>query len=117
HLAAVRLGQPQALFDRVLVKLVDDSVGGVPVQRGVRGLERALGVRVGHLLNADDDVHDRRPTSLFTSQARPTVLLFPLASGRPLGTTFPRRKPRSSVQAAPAPSGSLTAPPKTMATR
>src|SRR5580692_7973920 len=70
HLAAVRLGQAQPLLDRVLVELVDHRVGRVAVQGGVGGPERALRPGVRDLLHADDDVHDRRPTSLCRHAAR-----------------------------------------------
>ena len=69
-LAAVRLLQPQAFLDRVLVELVDHRVGGVAVQRAVLGPQRALRPGVRHLLHQDDDVHDRRPTSN-TNNSRP----------------------------------------------
>ena len=61
-LAAVRLGQPQAFLDRVLVEFVDHPVRGVPVQGAVGGPQRALRPGVRYLLDQDDDVHDRLPT-------------------------------------------------------
>src|SRR5262249_342018 len=64
HLAAVGLRLPQSLLDRELVKLVDHGVGRVAVERGVRLPQRALRPRVGDLLYADDNVHDRQLTSL-----------------------------------------------------
>ena len=65
--ALVRFGDPQAFLDRVLVEFVRHGVGRVPVESGVRSLERALRPGVRHLLHTDDDVHVRRPTSLVTA--------------------------------------------------
>src|SRR5262249_18998631 len=71
HLAAVRLGQAEPFLDRVLVEFVDDPVDRCAVEPRVVGPERALSPRVGDLLDADDDVHDRWPTSLPCRTVRP----------------------------------------------
>ena len=63
HLAAVRFGELEPLLDRVLVELVDDPVGGRAVEPGVLRPQGAFRPGIGDLLHADDDVHDRRPTS------------------------------------------------------
>src|SRR4029077_19539789 len=60
HLAAVRLGDLQALLDRVLIQLVDQPVRRFPIQRPGARRERPLNRRIRHLLDADDDVHGQR---------------------------------------------------------
>src|SRR5262249_1862545 len=75
HLAAVRLGQAEPFLDRVLIELVDDPVDRRAVEPRVVGPKRALSPRVGDLLDADDDVHDRWPTSLPLPECSPGVRL------------------------------------------
>src|SRR5207249_1731734 len=61
------------LLDRVLIEFVDDPVDRCPVEPRVVGPQRALRPRVGDLLDADDDVHDRPASCRCPLSARPGV--------------------------------------------
>ena len=52
-----RFLQPQGFFDGVGVEFVDDTVGRGAVERLVGGIEPLLRPCVGHLLDADHDLH------------------------------------------------------------
>src|SRR5215470_4040463 len=108
----MRLGEAQALLDRELVKLIDDGIRGVPVERGVGLPEGSLRPRVGNLLDADDDVHCGRPTSLSLlahaglpprgcqpGQCKPAKRGGPFAS-RVLACCQDARLPASSIRSA-----------------
>jgi hypothetical protein len=64
-LAAVGLLDLQGLLDGVLIQLVDQAIHRLTIQRGVTLLQLAFGPRIGHLLDADDDVHAHRRTRLW----------------------------------------------------
>src|SRR5699024_9092580 len=63
-LTAVLLLEEQRLLDGVLVELVDDAVGRFSVERLVFGVELPFGRRVRDLLDQNDNIHGRWPTSL-----------------------------------------------------
>src|SRR5262249_54146345 len=111
----------EPFLDRVLIEFVDDPVHRRAVEPRVVGPQRALSPRVGDLLDANDDVHDRWPTSLpLSASARHfasgwvktakrgppgpmrgacpaggTAML--LASSFPVESPAPRPRPRSSA--------------------